>query len=245
MAVVVGGKYNGGTKTYYRIDFATGPHNNRQLVNVLRNHLYRISIADVTGPGEATPEEAYNATSVNMNVDVIEWNEVDMSEIFVDGVRWIRLRNSFNENLSRRAVLYRPAGSVDRIYFETNIPISEWDESLSHYGEIQTEDILNEDGEKIGERTFFGNRRFEVEINHDDTSTTVEKGQNITIYHGHFRFVARVAAEYDTGVADMPSTLTIKSRRIRFPIIIEQRGDAPDDWQDGGNQDVEVGRPRP
>ncbi len=80
-AIVVGGSYNGGATTYYRLDFAKGGN----LINILRNHLYQFNISGVTGPGFSTRAEAYASRSMNMTATVLNWNEADMGNIWFDG----------------------------------------------------------------------------------------------------------------------------------------------------------------
>jgi hypothetical protein len=77
-ALVIGGYYNSSTKiTYYRIDLKRD--NNDQL-DLLRNHIYHISIKDVKHAGKETAEEAYLHKSVDSSID-ITW---DLSDIEVD-----------------------------------------------------------------------------------------------------------------------------------------------------------------
>ncbi len=84
MALVVGGRYAGAaTSTFYRVDFATGEAG---LIDVLRNHLYRINISGVSGEGHPTVKEAYEASSMEMEVDILEWNEGLDSEYHFDGI---------------------------------------------------------------------------------------------------------------------------------------------------------------
>ncbi len=71
MAIVVGGRYdNSSTTTYYRIDFLE----QGEFVDILRNHLYRFSITAVTGPGQATPQQAYES-SANMSAELLDWED--------------------------------------------------------------------------------------------------------------------------------------------------------------------------
>lgn len=82
MALVVGGSYNGGATTYYRLDFAPSGGN---LINVLRNHLYQFNISGVGSPGFSTIDDAYNSTAENMNVNVLQWDQSTMGNIVFDG----------------------------------------------------------------------------------------------------------------------------------------------------------------
>lgn len=83
-ALVVGGRYNGSEKvTYYRVDFMKGG----KLVDILRNHLYNVKITEVTGPGEDTPQEAYEKSGASIVAEVLDWTNTDL-EIVYDGAHW-------------------------------------------------------------------------------------------------------------------------------------------------------------
>ena len=77
-ALVIGGIYNGMTKkTYYRIDFTTAQTNTEGdiLNDILRNHIYRFSITNVSLAGYATPQAAYSGRAVGLNfsASIDEW----------------------------------------------------------------------------------------------------------------------------------------------------------------------------
>lgn len=88
-AMVVGGAYNGHPTTYYRIDFNNNT-NPRRLINLLRNHCYRMSITAAAGDGETTPDEAYTSRRVNLSVEIVPWEEFSQDIIF-DGVDWAHI----------------------------------------------------------------------------------------------------------------------------------------------------------
>lgn len=75
-ALVIGGTYNGRT-CYYRIDFTTVPGNTQGTVlhDVLRNHIYRYSITNVSLPGYATPEAAYSGKPIELGftASITDW----------------------------------------------------------------------------------------------------------------------------------------------------------------------------
>lgn len=97
--LVVGGKYNGSSKTtYYRVDFynrvETAQDGSDLLVkptpqnryDILRNFAYVVNILRVRGPGYATPEEAVAAQPINMEVEIKDWEEgKGMTEVATDG----------------------------------------------------------------------------------------------------------------------------------------------------------------
>jgi len=76
MALVIGGTYQG-KLNYYRIDFTTSPTNveGTLLQDVLRNHIYRYSITNVSQSGYATAEAAYGGTPVGLSftASIADW----------------------------------------------------------------------------------------------------------------------------------------------------------------------------
>jgi hypothetical protein len=78
--LVVGGFFNGSSDTtYYRIDFIKS--NENSFMDILRNHSYTITITKVEGKGYDTPEEAFEHKSTNMEVTVLDWRSIGISEI--------------------------------------------------------------------------------------------------------------------------------------------------------------------
>lgn len=207
-ALVIGGYYDGSpTETFYRLDFAV----NQLLINVLRNHLYIFSIAGVSGSGYSTPGEAYESASMNMTVNIYDWDATDMTELFLDGNQYIMLGQSTNQpNYDRRAVVYRPAGSDDAIEMRTNISLEQFEMELNNGGALPD----------AGNPLLIENERFRAEL-------VTEGGKN------YFVFTALQA--YDAAATDNPSILTVTAGRITFDIIIEQLNSELGDWVDGGD----------
>lgn len=91
ICLVIGGDYNkSGKETYYRVDFikreTKSPNDiiTKQL-DILRNYRYRFNITKVAGPGTDTPEEALTTEPVNINWDVLVWDDADIDKIVYDG----------------------------------------------------------------------------------------------------------------------------------------------------------------
>ena len=84
--VVVGGSYKGsGSDThFYRMDFVGIENTTSTYLSLLRNHKYTFKVRTITGPGFPTPEEAFSAGPVNIEADVIEWNEGNMNHVVFD-----------------------------------------------------------------------------------------------------------------------------------------------------------------
>lgn len=80
-ALVIGGTYNGKTN-YYRIDFTTEKYNTKgiPLHDVLRNHIYRYSITNVSQSGYTTPQAAYAGQPIGLDftADITGWEEKDL-----------------------------------------------------------------------------------------------------------------------------------------------------------------------
>lgn len=80
--LVVGGKYNGAaTVSYYRVDIANG----KNYLDILRNHLYTINITKVKSAGYSTKEEAFNSRPINIEAEVVVWDEAAIGNIEFDG----------------------------------------------------------------------------------------------------------------------------------------------------------------
>lgn len=83
-SLIIGGIYIGDDPgntevTYYRVDFKTSA--NDQFGQLLRNHKYMVSIADVSGPGESSVEEAGSKPGKNMGTNIIILDDEDSGEI--------------------------------------------------------------------------------------------------------------------------------------------------------------------
>ena len=90
ICLVVGGSYKGGKETYYRVDFIrreTKSPNDiiTEQLDILRNYRYRFNITKVAGPGTDTPEEALTTEPVNINWDVLVWDDAEIDKIMYDG----------------------------------------------------------------------------------------------------------------------------------------------------------------
>jgi uncharacterized protein (TIGR02145 family) len=129
IAVIMGGDFNSsGTTTYYRVDFAP---DGRNLVNVLRNHLYQFNIVKVSGAGYPTVKEAYESMAMNMEVEIIDWDEEELNDIEFEG------NNYFS--IARREVVFSPFGGLtERVNIKTNVAdFSMWELSGTATNEIQ------------------------------------------------------------------------------------------------------------
>lgn len=149
-ALIVGG-YNGGDTeklTWYRIDF-TGekdPDGNPILSDLLRNHHYRVNVKAVNGPGEETPELAYNTLLTKVETDVVDWTEVEWDAEF-DGANWIAAQ--------REVTVGAEEGDIAAIVLRSNVPAEQWSFSWDEEGvfeakvaeDIEAEEAMEEDVE--------------------------------------------------------------------------------------------------
>ncbi len=112
MALVLGGGYDGSAATtYYRVDFADG----LELLDVLRNHLYRFEISSVSGPGFGDVVEAYNGGTSNMTAHIVDWNETPIEDIRFVGDKFVSLSKN-------PVVLVAAAEETYTVIIRTNIP---------------------------------------------------------------------------------------------------------------------------
>lgn len=118
-AIIVGGRYRGASKvTYYRVDFTYKGKDGTTPVDVLRNHKYVVNITDVSGPGEDTPEKAYQNVRAEITADVIEWTNIG-TEIVFDGAHWFSVESKYIE-------LGGSEGSQYALHVASDIPADEW-----------------------------------------------------------------------------------------------------------------------
>jgi hypothetical protein len=112
MAIVVGGRFSDDqNESFYRIDVGNGD----QLDDVLRNHLYTFSISNVVGSGYTTVEAAYNSQSMNMTVDVLDWDQAIINNIWFEGSNYFAM--------DTQTVMFAPLpGETLKLNIRTNIP---------------------------------------------------------------------------------------------------------------------------
>jgi len=115
--IVVGGKYNGSaTTTYYRIDFNSGV-SGHPFGQILRNYKYVFTIKGVGVVGKDEPEDAANAQSAGITVEVESWDENSVG-LWYEGEGYFAV--------SDRTLFLRPWAATfkqaDRIIVNTNIP---------------------------------------------------------------------------------------------------------------------------
>ncbi|MDR1602313.1 MAG: FimB/Mfa2 family fimbrial subunit [Tannerella sp.] len=89
---VIGGSYRGRPTTYYRADFVDKDDPDEYLP-LLRNHHYLVKIVKVNGDGFLTPEQAFEATHVNMEIEVLPWNS-SSSDVVFDGQHSLEVSKS-------------------------------------------------------------------------------------------------------------------------------------------------------
>ncbi len=105
--LVIGGKYDTDTDpTYYRVDFFTGSGTSQAYLDVLRNHQYIFSINKVSAAGYEDPDIAFESAPVNIEANVLEWNDAQMTEITFDGQNFLAVS-------PRELAFYKDAATAD------------------------------------------------------------------------------------------------------------------------------------
>ena len=125
--LVIGGVYgtdkntNGTPKvTYYRADFADADNN---LLSVLRNHKYTVSIEKVTSSGYATPDEAALGASANVYIKLFSWADELTNSDF-------NSENYFNSE-TKSIVLPRTQNSSQQISVDSDVEAGKWEMSFA------------------------------------------------------------------------------------------------------------------
>lgn len=123
--IVLEGRWGGSTKagnTFYPIAFHSSSTN--EVLPVTRNHKYTVIVTNVNGDGYDDLESAKESEDVNMDYEIIEWNQNIDGEIHIDGPYYFALS-------ARNATLYRPSGSTTELIFSTNVNMND---ILMRYG---------------------------------------------------------------------------------------------------------------
>ncbi|MDR1273409.1 MAG: hypothetical protein LBK12_02565 [Odoribacteraceae bacterium] len=93
--IVVGGIYGNATeRSYYRLDLKDLKDKQSNYRDILRNHAYAFNIVKVSGPGYPTPEQAFRSAPVNIEAEVVEWNEGKIPNVLFDGQHILGLSHS-------------------------------------------------------------------------------------------------------------------------------------------------------
>jgi hypothetical protein len=114
--LVIGGSYDGGAETFYRVDFVRGsahynPADNEYL-HLLRNHRYAVLIQSVSAPGFTDKEQALAARPANISAGVVEWDEGGMGDIVFDDQYYL--------SVSRDSVTFYAVGGTQTIDIATD-----------------------------------------------------------------------------------------------------------------------------
>lgn len=98
---------------WYRVDFKDGDGN---LIDLLRNHSYNINVTGVKGRGSDTPQEAYDSNAFDIEIQLVEWDDVD-SDVLFDEDKWVAV--------PRQVTLGPSAGAEASLTVATNVEPSE------------------------------------------------------------------------------------------------------------------------
>ena len=136
VCLVIGGKYNGGPTTYYRIDFAKKTDTAQGLtwtyMPVLRNNSYSVTIGDVNGPGMVDEITALESIPANIDADVLDWVNEEIKEVTSNGLYMLGVSSS-------RFVFPKPAQTIasdgNELYITTD------------YWEGWTAEVFDDNGE--------------------------------------------------------------------------------------------------
>jgi len=124
--LVIGAVFNGGSKTYYRIDFIDSSND---YIPILRNHKYQVNITSIAKDGYTTAQEAADAKSSYIKYDL---------EVIDDNINDILVGNEYTLGVSSSLVLLDwYTGASTRIFVRTEYQRG-WTASITEGGEWLT-----------------------------------------------------------------------------------------------------------
>ena len=191
--------------TYHRVDFADADNN---LLSVLRNHKYIVSVEKVTAPGYATPDEAAISASTNVYIRLFDWADELTNSDF-------NSENYFNSE-TKTITLYRYQNATRSITVDSDVAVDEWKMSFA----------TTANGTATVSGNFLSNARYKVEKAADGKSLT---------------FTALKTYSPLSGTESHDETLIIRANRLQVEYKITQTDASPDDWADGGDENIGVG----
>ncbi len=209
-----------GATTFYPLSLrnynsATQEYDKKQAT---RNNKYLIAVTGVNGDGWTTLDEAKNADDVNMEYEVVEWNENDDEDIFIDGSKYLSIKNKAVTLQYFKSTADEP--NVKEIVFTTNYTLSDIKMTFTSGGTPVANTVSND--------------RFKAEALSVDPDGSAGTGDEYTC----FRFTA--LEDYDETATDNPSTLYVTVGRVSFNIIVTQAARENGDWDDGGNEGIDL-----
>lgn len=221
--LVVGGRYDGSAdETFYRLDFGTKDKETGKVsyYNLLRNHRYNIRIVKVNSAGYTTPEEAFNARAVNIEAELVEWDEGWAEDVVVDG-NYMLYVSAGRITLSKEE---RTALSLDNIiYLATDYP-GLWEiTGIEDVTDAQVPaDITADAGAWLKTTVNKGtavNTREELKLLLTANDTGKERKAKIYIGAGRLTYVIEVTQTASAGQGDSNIRITDASGENQLAII--------------------------
>ena len=207
--LVIGGEYktDAGTwlgETFYRIDFIrkdkTNPNNIKDVwLSLLRNWSYNVVVTEVSGSGYDDPDVALKSAPINMEAQVIDWNDRDMGEIVFDGMFYLSV-------------------SQDEFEFQRNEVKAEQEDNIVY---IKTDYVYNND--KNDAKSGWKVERYEHIGGKEMTST--EQWLTLVPESGKPDVREKAYFTYETNPEDTnrEANVWIRAGRLRYKIHVVQR----------------------
>ena len=158
--IVVGGSYNGGAESFYRIDFYdrtkgeslndeghTKPSGENRY-DILRNHAYVINILRVRGAGYPTAAQAASSEPINMEIEIRSWDQGDnMGNVVTDG--------QYRLSVSSTRLEYHQDGTAQDLEVFTDYLLTDdaknsgWKMEVLDANDLQYLNFYDEEGKEI------------------------------------------------------------------------------------------------
>lgn len=210
--LVVGGKYNKDTKETY---YALDFLDNEDKISqVTRNHKYTFVITKVNGVGVDDPDDASEMAGVNIEADVIDWERYEDSDIYVDGSFYISIN-------SKNCLVGPEAQAFSQLPMASNIPVEDI--------ELEFRDATN------------GTQTTNNDGSISNTLYTVSLVENTEGFPTAVKVTALTPYTYSDSDPQL-EYVQIKARNISFFITVARTDNNPNEWNDGGEEEHEIGK---
>ncbi|MCC8199243.1 MAG: hypothetical protein LIP06_11885 [Tannerellaceae bacterium] len=215
--LVIEGEYKGEAGHYYRMDFTTKAEDGKTVwLDILRNHIYNVTITKVDGPGYRDKEDAYKSLPENIETEIIQWDASEMTNIIFDGQYYI--------STSANPVLLQGMAGSDALQLETDCP--GWKYVLS--GNADPEATATAPGwititSGHSQNTEYSTSSADLTFTFEQNGTGAIRDAYIHIWAGRFVVTVTIRQNpwYIGRVAITPDEITAASGGAQYTITIE------------------------
>lgn len=146
VCLVVKIKVEGGKESFYKINFHKKNDNGElELIEILRNHRYIVTVSDVSGDGSKSVEEAANSGASNIETEILVWDQ-NINYGFVSGSLYFGL-NTNNIKFDNEE-----ENQIKEIDFQTNLTDQQLDDFAKEFKWTENKDAFEISLDKVNHK---------------------------------------------------------------------------------------------